>query len=218
MNKVKTPVHNIQGEVVGEIDLDDSVFDVAFRESVVHQAVTCLQANKRQGTACVKSRGEVSGSTRKLYAQKGTGHARRGSIKSPLMRGGGIVFGPSPRSYRQRFPKKMRRLALACALSMKLRTGELWVIEELDVQQPRTKDVAALLASAGKSTSTLIVTPESQPAIYLSARNLPGTSVKPCATLSTLDVMSAGRMIVTVPALRRMEAIWGSRGSGNESA
>ncbi len=208
----------MQGQVVGEIDLDDSVFDVAFRESVVHQAVTCLLANKRQGTASVKSRGQVAGSTRKLYAQKGTGHARRGSIKSPLMRGGGIVFGPSPRSYRQRFPKKMRRLALACALSMKLRSGELWVIEELDVQQPRTKDVAAMLASAGQSTSTLIVTPESQPAIFLSARNLPGTSVKPCTTLSTLDVMSAGRMIVTVPALRRMEAIWGSRGNGNESA
>ena len=112
VNKVKTPVHNLQGQVVGEIDLDDSVFDVAFREGLVHQAVTCLLANRRQGTASVKSRGEVSGSTRKLYTQKGTGRARRGSIKSPLMRGGGIVFGPSPRSYRQRFPKKMRRLEI----------------------------------------------------------------------------------------------------------
>jgi len=215
---VKTPVHNLQGQVVGEIDLDDSVFDVAFREGLVHQAVTCLLANRRQGTASVKSRGEVSGSTRKLYTQKGTGRARRGSIKSPLMRGGGIVFGPSPRSYRQRFPKKMRRLALACALSMKLRKGDLWVVEELNIEQPRTRDVVALLASAGVSSSTLIVTPEAQPALFLSTRNLPGASVKPCSTLSTLDVMSAGKMIVTVPALRKMESIWGSKGSGNESA
>ncbi len=218
MNNVKTPVHNLQGQVVGEVELDDSVFDVEFREGLVHQAVTCLLANRRQGNASVKSRGEVSGSTRKLYAQKGTGHARRGSIKSPLMRGGGIVFGPSPRSYRQRFPKKMRRLALACALSMKLRSGDLWVVEALDVQQPRTKDVAAMLASAGLSSSTLIVTPESQPALFLSARNLPGTSVKPCTTLSTLDVMAAGKMIVTVPALRRMEAIWGSKGSDSDES
>jgi large subunit ribosomal protein L4 len=120
---VKIPVHNIAGSAVDEIELDESLFDVPFRQGVVHQAVTRLLANRRQGTASTKTRGEVSGSTRKLYAQKGTGRARRGSIKSPLLRGGGIVFGPSPRSYRQRMPRKMRRLAFACALSSKVREG-----------------------------------------------------------------------------------------------
>jgi large subunit ribosomal protein L4 len=160
----------------------------------------------------------VSGSTRKLYAQKGTGRARRGSIKSPLVRGGGIVFGPSPRSYRQRMPKKMRRLAFACALSMKARDGALWAVEDLDFVAPRTKDVAALVGGVGRAKSVLIVVPEPQPALALSARNLQGATVRPCSVMSTLDVMSHDKLIVTVPALRKMEEIWGTKGSGDESA
>ncbi len=215
---MKIPVHNLQGDTVDEIELDDTVFDVPFREGVVHQTVTRLLANKRQGTAATKTRGEVTGSTRKLYAQKGTGRARRGSIKSPLVRGGGIVFGPSPRSYRQRMPRKMRRLAFTCALSMKVRDGALWAVEELDFGAPRTKDVAALISRAGKASSVLIVVPEPQPVLSLSARNLEKATVRPCAVMSTLDVMSHDKLIVTVPALRKMEAIWGSKGSGDESA
>jgi len=215
---VKISVHDLGGATVGEVELDDSVFGVPFRQAVVHQAVTCLLANRRQGTAATKTRGEVTGSTRKLYAQKGTGRARRGSIKSPLMRGGGIVFGPSPRSYRQRLPKKMRRLAFACALSEKARDGAIWAVENLDFGVPRTKDVAAMLASAGKVSSVLIVVPESQPVLALSARNLPGTTVRQCSVVSTLDVMSSDKLIASVSALRKMEEIWGSKGSSDESA
>ena len=215
---MKIPVHNLKGDAVDEIELDDSIFDVPFRPAVVHQSVTRLLANRRQGTAATKTRGEVTGSTRKLYAQKGTGRARRGSIKSPLVRGGGIVFGPSPRSYRQRMPKKMRRLAFTCALSVKAREGMLWVVDGLGLNEPRTKDVAALLASSGRPTSVLIVVPEPQPMLSLSARNLQRTTVRQSAVVSTLDVMSCDRMIVTVPALRKIEEIWGRKGSSDESA
>lgn len=215
---MKIPVHNVSGATVDEIEVDDSIFDVPFRQAVVHQAVKRLLANRRQGTAATKTRGEVSGSTRKLYAQKGTGRARRGSIKSPLLRGGGIVFGPSPRSYRQDMPRKMRRLAFACALSQKAREGALWAVDALGFETPRTRDIAALVAAAGKASSVLIVVPEAQPVLAMSARNVQGTSVRPCAVMSTLDVMSSDRLIVTVPALRKMEEIWGGKGSGNESA
>ena len=215
---MKIPVHNVSGSTVDEIELDDSLFDVPFRQGVVHQSVTRLLANRRQGTASTKTRGEVSGSTRKLYAQKGTGRARRGSIKSPLLRGGGIVFGPSPRSYRQRMPKKMRRLAFACALSFKVREGSLWVVDDFGWDAPRTKDVAALLASIGKASSVLIVVPETQPVLALSARNVQGATVRQSAVVSTLDVMTSDRLIVTVPALRKIEEIWGSKVSSDESA
>jgi len=112
----------------------------------------------------------------------------------------------------------MRRLAFACALSQKTREGALWAVEDLSFETPRTKDVAALIENAGKAASTLIVVPEPQPVLAMSARNLPGISVRPCAVVNTLDVISSDRLIVTVPAIRKMEAIWGSKGSGNESA
>jgi large subunit ribosomal protein L4 len=215
---VKIPVHSLSGDTVDEIELDESVFGVPFRQSVVHQSVKRLLANRRQGTVATKTRGEVSGSTRKLYAQKGTGRARRGSIKSPLMRGGGVVFGPSPRSYRQRMPKKMRRLAFTCVLSQKVREEQIWALDTFGLEAPRTKDVAALLAAVGNPSRVLIVVLEPQPVLALSARNLQGASVRPCSVLSTLDVMSSDKLIVTVPALRKMEEIWGSKGSSDESA
>lgn len=215
---MKIPVHNLKGETVDEVDVEDAVFDVPFRPAVVHQAVTCLLANRRQGTAATKTRSEVSGSTRKLYSQKGTGRARRGSIKSPLLRGGGIVFGPSPRSYRQRMPKKMRRLAFVCALSEKAREGALWVVDSLEMERPRTSEVASIIASAGKSSSTLILVPESQPALSLSAQNIEGATVRQCSVVSTLDVMSSQRLILPIAALRKIEEIWGSKGSSDESA
>jgi len=215
---VKIAVHNLKGEVTGDVEVQDSVFDVPFREAVVHQAVVCLLANRRQGTAATKTRSEISGSTSKLYGQKGTGRARRGSVKSPLLRGGGIVFGPSPRSYRQRLPRKMKRLAFKCALSMKMREGGVWVVEDMPAERPRTKDIVALLDSAGQTGSTLIVTPESQPVLALSARNLKGTKVRPCTTLSTLDVMTADKLIDPVSALRKMETIWVREEDNDESA
>ena len=128
------------------------------------------------------------------------------------------MFGPSPRSYRQRMPRKMRRLAFACALSFKVREGSLWVVDDIGWDAPRTKDVAALLASIGKASSVLIVVPETQPVLSLSARNVQGATVRQCAVVSTLDVMTSDRLIVTVPALRKIEEIWGSKVSSDESA
>lgn len=215
---MKIPVHNLKGETVDEVDVEDGLFDVPFRPAVVHQAVTCLLANRRQGTAATKTRGEVTGSGRKLYSQKGTGRARRGYIKSPLLRGGGVVFGPSPRSYRQRLPKKMRRLAFRCALSEKAREGALWVVDNLDMERPKTREMANLLASAGKPSSALILVPDSQPVLALSVENIQGASVRQCSLVSTLDVMSSQKVIATVEALRKIEEIWGSKGSSDESA
>ncbi len=211
-------VHNLQGDVVGEVELQDGVFDVPFRQDVVHQAVLRLLANRRQGTAATKTRGEVVGSTRKLFAQKGTGRARRGSVKSPVLRGGGVAFGPHPRSYRQKMPRKMRQLAFKCALSMKVRDGRVWAVEELVMERPRTKDVVTLVSSAGQPRTTLILTADTQPALVLSARNVLGTTVRDCSLVSTLDVMSSDKVIATVSALRKMESLWGSKESGNESA
>jgi len=218
VNKVNIAVHNLQGDVVGEVELQDGVFDVPFRHAVVHQAVTSLLANRRQGTAATKTRGQVVGSTRKLFAQKGTGRARRGSVKSPVLRGGGVAFGPHPRSYRKKMPRKMRQLAFRCALSMKMREGSIWAIEEWGSEVPRTKDVVMLVSSAGQPRSALIVIEESSPTISLSARNVVGVTVRECAVMSTLDVMTSTKVIATVPALRKIEALWGVKGSGDESA
>lgn len=215
---MKIPVHNLRGEAVDEVDVEDGIFDVPFRPAVVHQAVTCLLANRRQGTAATKTRGEVTGSGRKLYSQKGTGRARRGYIKSPLLRGGGVVFGPSPRSYRQRLPKKMRRLAFRCALSERAREGALWVVDDLDMERPKTREMANLLASVGKPSSALILVPKSQPALALSVENIQGAKVRQCSLVNTLDVMSSQKLIATVAALRKIEEIWGSNGSSDESA
>jgi len=124
-------LYNQSGKVVKQIEISDNVFGVPFNEAVVHQAMVRQRANARQGTASTKTRGEVSGSSRKLYRQKGTGYARAGSIRSPLRRGGGIVFGPKPRNYRQAMPKKMRQLAIRCVLSAKAEDGELMILEQL---------------------------------------------------------------------------------------
>ena len=159
---MQVPVHSLTGEVVDHIELSERVFSVPFNEAVVHQIMVSQRASARQGTASTKTRSEVSGSTRKLYRQKGTGSARAGSRRSPTRRGGGIAFGPKPRSYRQVMPRKMRRLALRCVLSAKARDEELIVMEELKLDQPKTKDIVSILAALGVNSSVLIVTAESE--------------------------------------------------------
>jgi len=138
---VLVPIYNLAGEVVKHIEISDRVFAVPFNEGVVHQVMVAQRANARQGTAATKARGQVSYSTRKLYRQKGTGSARSGSLRSPLRRGGGVTFGPHPRSYRQDLPKKMRRLALRCVLSAKAGGGELKILEDLKFDEPKTKQM-----------------------------------------------------------------------------
>jgi large subunit ribosomal protein L4 len=206
---VKAEVYDLSGEVVEQIELNEAVFAIPLNQAVVHQAMVRQLANGRQGTACAKTRGEVIGSTRKLYAQKHTGRARRGDIKSPLLRGGGVVFGPRPRSYQQSMPKKMRRLALKCLLSAKIREGNMRLVKELDFQEPKTKDMVNVLSSLGIDSSALIVTAHSAPNVTRSAANLTDIKVVPSALINVLDLLSHEMLVATVPAVRNIEEIWG---------
>jgi len=206
---VKAEVYDLNGEVVEQIELSEAIFAVPFNQAVVHQAMVRQLANERQGTASAKTRGEVSGSTRKSYRQKHTGRARRGDTKSPLLRGGGVVFGPEPRSYRQSMPKKMRRLALKCLLSAKMREGNLRLVQELDLQEPKTKEMGNLLSSLGIDSSALIVTAQSAPNVAKSAANLTEVKVVPSPLINLLDLLSYEMLVATVPAVRNIEEIWG---------
>ncbi len=212
------PVHNTSGEVVENIEIQDGVFAVPFNEPVVHQAVVRQLANARLGTASTKTRGEVSGSTRKLFRQKHTGWARRGTRRSPLLRGGGKAFGPHPRSYGQRMPKKMRRLALKCLLSAKASSGEMVILKEFDVAQPRTAEMASILRTLGADHSALIVTAEPAVNIVKSARNLPRTRTLPAALLNVADLLSYRFLVITAEAVRRVEQTWGARQPISEEA
>jgi len=208
---VQISVYNLMGEITDHLDVRDDIFALPFNTAVVHQAMVRQLANKRQGTAATKARGEVTGSTGKLYRQKGTGRARKGNIKSPLLRGGGVVFGPSPRSYRQSMPKKMRRLALKCLLSAKVREENMMAVEALDFGKPRVKDLVDILSALGVDSNALIVTAQSMPALVKSAHNLANAKVVPSALINVLDLLSYKTLIVTVPALRKIEQIWGRK-------
>ena len=203
------PVYSLNGEVVDQIELSQAIFALPFNGAVVHQAMTRQLASRRQGTVSTKTRGEVIGSTRKLYSQKHTGRARRGDVKSPLLRGGGVVFGPKPRAYRQSMPKKMRKLALKCLLSAKVGEGNIKLIQELDFKGPKTKDMINVLSSLGIDSSTLIITAQSAPNVVKSAANLPEVKVLPSALINVLDLLSYEMLVVTVPAIRNIEQIWG---------
>ena len=211
---MEVPVYSLSGEVVKHIEISDGVFAVPFNEAVVHQAVTRQQANARQGTASTKTRSQVAGSGRKLFRQKHTGMARAGSKKSPLRRGGGITFGPKPRSYRQDMPKKMRQLALRCVLSAKARDEELMVLEELKFDQPKTKQMAGILAALGVDSSALIVTDEPEEKVVKSSRNLAGVKTMPANILNVVDILSYKMLLMTEAAVRKAEKIWGG---GNAS-
>ena len=208
---MQIPVYSLTGEVVEHIEISDQVFAVPFNEGVVHQAMVRQQANARQGTASTKTRSEVSGSSKKLFRQKGTGFARAGSRRSPLRRGGGIAFGPQPRSYRQAMPKKMRQLALKCALSAKARDEELKVLEEFKLEEPKTKQMAQILTALGVDSSALIVTSEPEDSVVKSARNLKGIKTMPANLINVLDILSYKILLMTVTAVRKVEQLWGEK-------
>jgi large subunit ribosomal protein L4 len=210
---VKLPVYSLSGEVVKQIEVSDSVFAVPFNEAVVHQAVVRQRANARQGTASAKTRGEVVGSTRKLYRQKHTGMARAGRRRSPTRRGGGVTFGPRPRSYHQEMPKKMRRLALRCALSAKAKDKELTILEKLELAHPKTREMEAVLAALGVDSSALIVTGKAEENVVKSARNLAGVKTLPTSILNVVDILTYKRLLMTEAAVRRAEELWGPQKS-----
>ena len=216
---MEIPVYNLTRDVVKHIEISDHVFGVPFNQAVVHQAMVRQQANARQGTASTKTRSEVSGTTRKLFRQKGTGSARAGSRRSPLRRGGGITFGPKPRSYRQAMPKKMRRLALRCVLSAKVEDGELLVLEQLELDEPKTKEMARILAALGVGSSVLIATSEPEETVVKSARNLPRIKTTPVSLLNVVDILSHKMLLMTEAAVGKVEQLWGKRVSqGGSSA
>jgi len=206
---VEIPVYSLTGEVVKHIEISDKVFAVPFNQAVVHQALLRQRANARQGTASTKTRGEVSGSTRKLFRQKHTGLARAGSKKSPLRRGGGIIFGPKPRNYQQAMPKKMRQLALKCVLSAKAGDGELMVLEQLKLDEPKTKQMTQILAALGVDSSALIVTDEPEYNVIKSAQNLAEIKTMPASLLNVVDILSYKMLLMEVAAVHKAEQLWG---------
>jgi len=208
---MQVPVYNMSGEVVKQIDIDDSVFAVPLNEAVVHQALVRQLANARQGTASTKTRSEVAGSKQKMYRQKHTGRARAGSIRSPLRRGGGVAFGPKPRSYRQAMPNKMRRLALKCVLSAKAKDKEMMVLDELKLDEPKTKEIIKLLAALGVESSAIIATGEPMENVVKSASNIPGVATVPAQLLNVVDITSHKLLLMTEDAVRQVEKIWGRK-------
>lgn len=208
---MELPVYAITGEVVDHIAVSDYVFGAPLNKAVVHQALTAQLANARQGTASTKTRGMVAGSTRKLYAQKHTGRARAGDIKSPLRRGGGIVFGPHPRDYHQALPRKMRRLAIRCLLSEKARDGEITALKELSLAETKTKEMARILSALGANSSALVVTTQSSENLIKSTRNIPGVKLMPARLLNVVDLLNHERLIMTVDALREVDGLWADK-------
>jgi large subunit ribosomal protein L4 len=200
------------GEVVKHIEISDDVFAVPFNQAVVHQAMVRQLANARQGTASTKTRGEVRGSHQKLFRQKGTGQARAGSRRSPIRRGGGVAFGPKPRSYRQEMPKKMHRLALRSVLSAKAGDKELVVLEKLELDEPKTKEMVKILAALGMSSSSaLITTSQPEEKVVKSARNLVGVKTIPARLLNVVDLLSHKMLLMTEAEVRQVEQLWGNK-------
>ena len=189
----------------------DDVFAVPLNEALLHQAMVRQLANARQGTADTKTRGEVHGSNRKLFAQKHTGNARMGSSRSPLRRHGGVVFGPHPRDFRKEMPKQMRRLAIKCALSSKVGTGGLVVLEALEMAEPKTKEMVKTLSAIKAEKTTLIATLGPNENVIKSARNIPGVKTTPADLLNVVDLLSCDKLVMTEEAVRRIEELWGKK-------
>jgi len=199
-------VYNLSGEAVGEMSLSDEVFGQQPNEAVLHQATVAALAARRQGTASTRSRGEVEGSGRKLYRQKGTGRARAGDRRSPTRKGGGIAHGPKPRDYRQSLPKKMKRLALKSALSAKLASEELTLLDELKLEEISARHLARTLEAFRPSGSVLLAVEEPDRNLLLSARNLPGVEVIAARNLDPYRVLACRRLLLTRAGAAALEA------------
>jgi len=195
------PLFSATGQPAGETPLADAVFGAKISEPLLHQAVLRELANRRQGTHATKSRGEVSGGGRKPYRQKGTGHARQGSIRAPHYRHGGVVHGPSPRSYTQSMPKKMRRAAVKAALSAKAQDAGVKVLEALSLTEISTKALAGILKTVGIEGRTMLIVAGKDEKVALSARNIPNVSLRILPGLSTYEVMQAKNLLFTRDAL-----------------
>jgi large subunit ribosomal protein L4 len=198
---------NREGQKVGDIQLADNVFGVEVNKDALHQVVVALLANKRQGTQSTLTRAEVRGGGIKIWKQKGTGRARHSSNRAPQFTHGGVVFAPKPRDYRISLPKSMRRVAMKSALSSKVLDNNILVLENLEIDAPKTKEIVKML-SAFEAKKTLIVTAESNGNVYKSARNIEGVAVLPVNNLNVYDILKYEKFIVTKDAVSKIEEVY----------
>jgi large subunit ribosomal protein L4 len=198
-------VKNLQNQVVGELSLSDEVFGVPLNEALIYDALKNYQANQRQGTSATKTRGNVSGSGKKLWKQKGTGRARVASLRSPLWKGGGNVHGPQPRDWSYELPKKMKRGALRSALSERLREGNLVVVEDLSLSDHKTKNFVAAAQSLGLNKRALFVDTKPSNNFALAARNVPGVTVAADANVNIYDVLYHEKIVLTREAVNALQ-------------
>jgi len=197
--------------IIGKMALRDDVFGVHAKDGVIHGAIVNFLANQRQGTHATKTKGLVRGGGKKPWKQKHTGRARAGSIRSPLWRGGGIVFGPQPRDYSYNVPKKAKRLALLAAFQDKLSGGGVVIIDNFAIEKPRTKEMLSILKNLGlNGKSVLIILAEKDDTIALSARNIPGVGIVRASDLNTYDIVAFNTLLMTKEAIARLEEIKGS--------
>ncbi|OIJ15451.1 50S ribosomal protein L4 [Anaerobacillus arseniciselenatis] len=203
----KVALYNQNGTQVGDIELADTVFGIEPNNSVLHDAVVMQQASLRQGTHDVKGRSEVRGGGRKPWRQKGTGRARQGSIRSPQWVGGGVVFGPTPRSYSYKLPKKVRRLAIKSALASKVQAEEIVVLEGLNLDTPKTKEMVSILNGLSAEHKALVVTADYNDNVALSARNIPGVTFVTADGINVLDVLKHDKLVITKEAVQKVEEV-----------
>jgi len=203
------PLRNLEGEIVGEVELRDDIFAAPIHEPVMHQALLRQLANARLGTANTKTRSDVSGGGKKPWRQKGTGRARQGSIRAPQWRKGGVVFGPHPRSYAQAMPRKMRRLALRSALSVKAAEEQIIVVQDLTLDAPKTKVMRQVLDNLAGDGTALILLPERNEAVELSARNLPDVKTLRAHYLNVRDLLTYDYVVMPVSAIQAIESFLG---------
>lgn len=204
----KINVLNVSGQNVGEIELNDSIFDIEVNEHVLYEAVKCQLANKRQGTQSAKTRAEVRGGGRKPWRQKGTGRARQGSIRSVQWVGGGVAFAPKPRDYSYSLPKKVRRLAMKSALSSKVQDKEIIVLDALSLEAPKTKEIVNLFKNVNAAKKTLVVTADNDVNVVKSVRNIEGANVAHVSTLNVYDILNCDSFIITTDAVKKVEEVY----------
>ena len=203
----KVSVYNTEGKEVEKIDISDDIFGVEINETVVHKAVVAHLANKRQGTQSALTRSEVRGGGRKPWRQKGTGHARQGSIRAPQWTGGGVVFAPKPRDYSQKINKKEARLALFSALTSKVQDNKLIVVDELSMEAPKTKNFVTILGNL-KADKALVVTENADKNVVLSARNIPDVKTEARAAINVYDILKHDSLVITKDAVKALEEVY----------
>lgn len=202
-------VLKVDGSKAGSVELSDAVFAIEPNKDVLFEAINLQRASLRQGTHSVKNRSAVRGGGRKPWRQKGTGRARQGTIRAPQWRGGGIVFGPTPRSYANKMPKKMRRLALRSALSFKVQENEFKIIDAFGLEAPKTKEFTKVLSNLELPKKVLVVTESEDVNVELSARNIPGVQITTVTGLNVLDITSADSVLITEAAAKKVEEVLG---------